>query len=184
MIRELRRAGFALLVGGTLLAAGCGDELPADWTPVLETTSTSYLHDEIVRALVELEEARSSLPADPDAVTEHLDATEVHLQRLRDVYLPLLDARERAYNAYRLHYLGRDTDAISQVVKIRTMILAVSHQKNESFLTELERIQELVADARLRLEAGSPSATDALRALALELDDVMNRAGIFFEGGR
>lgn len=183
MIRELGRSGFALLVGGTLLAAGCRDDLPVDWTPVLETTSTSYLQDEIGRALAELEEARASLPADPGAVTEHIDATETHLQRLRLVYLPLLSARERAYNAYRLHYLRRDAEAISELEEIRTAILEVSRHGGERFLAELERIEELVADARIQLEARSPSATGGLRELALELDDVMNRAGIFLEGG-
>lgn len=148
---------------------------------MVQTTSTPYLWREIVRAQTELEKARASLPAETGAVTGHLDATEVHLQRLRDVYLPLLDARDRAHNAYRLQYLGRDADAISELAKIRTMIVAVSHQGSGRFRAELDRIRELEADARTQLEARSPSAPDGLRALALALDGIMDQAEAYLE---
>lgn len=185
MIRLLGRSGSALLVVSTVFTLGCNDAPPMDmdWAPVIETTSTPYLWREVVRAQSELEKARASLRADTGAVREHLDATEVHLQRLRDVYLPLLDAQARARNAYRLQYLGRDADAISELARIRTMIVAVSHQKSGRFRAELDRIRELEADARAQLEARSPSATDGLRELALALDGIMDRAEAYLESG-
>lgn len=177
MTRSASKARIRL-VPALLLVAACTQD-SAQWTPVLETTSTSFLTAELGRTLEDLSAARGAAESDPALTIEHLDAAERRLSVVRETYLPLLDARERAYNVYRLHHLGRDGDAVSELEQIRLTVLEVSGTQSDPLVREMERLLELVADARIELESGSPSVATSLRALAVELDDFMNRAGLF-----
>lgn len=172
----------SLLAAGILAVAGC-ERSPDAWTPVLGDFSTSYLDDELGRAQNGLVEARGSVRSDPERTTELLEIAEGEIRRLREVYLPLFEAREMANNAYRLHFLRRDGDAADELEGIRATVLEVSRAARGPLLGELERIQELVGDARLELEAGSPTATAALHDLVVEMEDFVTKAGIFIGGG-
>ena len=69
------------------------------------------LRTEVLGAADRLESARSLLSVDPAKAEESLISAQQSLHRLLDYYLPAVDARSRAYDAYRLCYLGESKAA-------------------------------------------------------------------------
>lgn len=158
--------------------ASCGNA-PEGWTPVLEQTSSSYLHAEVRRTLVRVTAARQRVRSDPSDAIDLLDTAERGLRSLKDVYIPLLDARARAYNAYRHHYLGRDAEVARELEQIEESLVEVAGRVDGSVLAEVEHIQEFVGDARLEVQSGSSEVTAALRRLAEELEMAVAKADLF-----
>ena len=171
------RSSF-LLLAVLLVPTGC-DRAPDGWTPVLEETSTAYLETELERTLDRVVAARERVRSDPNRAEELLETAGRGLRGLRDTYVPLLRARASAYNAYRYHFLERRAEAAAALEWIEETVLAVSEGAQGALLAELEEIDELVADARVELQAGSPGAADALRALATALDDFVAKSDLF-----
>jgi len=167
-----------ILLAAALIVAGCGQP-PEGWTPVLEETSTAYLEKETERALDRVVSARRNLRADPDHASELLVLAEQGLRELRQVYLPILQARGRAYNAYRYHLLARNDDAAQELERIEDLLLEVGGGVEGALLAEIEHLQERVIDARLELRAGSEDIDRALRDMAEALDTFVTRSDFF-----
>ncbi len=165
-IRTLARAGGLALI---LATASC-TETPEGWTPVLEQTSTTFVGEETDAALEEIARARATLTEEPGEARDALERAELTLRRLSGVYLPVYEAKTRAYNAYRYHLLGRDDEAGSELAGIESTLLDLGGRADPPLLGELERIDELTARARLEVEAGSEEASEALRRLAEGLE--------------
>ena len=89
------------LLGGVW---GC-EHQPEGWTPVQASTS------EVDRMSERVGVALEHLTSDPDQAEAALQETAASLEHLRGYYLPLFQARERAYNAYRSLYLD-DRDRV------------------------------------------------------------------------
>lgn len=161
-----------------LLAGGCRPS-PPDWIPVLEETSTSFLETGLARNLERVTTARDVVRTDPAEAEEMLAEAERDLRSLRDVYVPMLEARNLAYNAYRFHHLGREDEAVAALETIQRTVLRLGDVAEGSMLAELERIEELVADARIETGAGSAGAEVSLRRLADALAHFVAKADLF-----
>lgn len=174
-----RPARLISSLAALLVAVGC-DQAPAEAPPPVQGAwSTSYLDDELGRVNEEIAEARGTIRSDPDRTTELLITAEEHVRGLRDLYLPLLEARETAIRAYRLHTTGSDSDAIEELDDVRERVLQVSREARGPLVGELQRIEALVAEAQIALEADSAQATSTLYRLLVEMEDFMTKAGMF-----
>lgn len=169
----------SLVAVGALLALAACRQTPEGSTPVIEEPAVSFLATELSRTLDRVEEARLRVRSDPDRATELLDATAEGLQGLREFHVPLLEARARAYNAYRYHAMDRGADAERELERIETAVLDISRNAEGTAVAELERIAGLVAAARVEIGGASPGAASALRALVTALDDVAAKGDLF-----
>jgi hypothetical protein len=163
-------AGLLLLAGG---AWGC-DRGPPGWTPVLEETSTVFLETEVDRLADRVETAREQLATDPSAAENALVEASSALEHLRHYYLPLFQARERAYNAYRAFYLGDRSRMTEELQKIEGILGSMALGTQGGRLQEVQALAEALADARVAVESGGQGGAQALEALARSL----NRAAL------
>ncbi|MGD2070936.1 MAG: hypothetical protein PVI57_19860 [Gemmatimonadota bacterium] len=174
----VRHRTASILLVPLLFAGGCRPS-PPDWIPVLEETSTSFLETGLARNLERVTAARDVVRTDPVGAEEMLAEAERDLRSLREVYVPLLEARNLAYNAYRFHHLGRDDEAVAALETIQRTVLSLSDGAEGSLLAELERVEELVAHARIETGAGSTGAEVSLRRLADALAHFVAKADLF-----
>ena len=172
--RQLTLAGAAL----TLLAlAGC-NRAPAGWTPVLEQTSTAFLKTETEEVASHVRLARAELPTKPAKAAAELAKAEDGLDHLLTYYLPVLDARERAYNAYRHYQLGRTQETNRELEEVETILMGIAETGHGHLLREMEQPLETLEDARAALDVDSDEATEALRTLAARLNFLLLRGGL------
>ena len=177
--RRVLFVSAALALSGSVPA--CTDS-PEGWTPVLEETSTSFLSTETERALERVRDALSAMEADPAAAEASLRDAERALVHLQSFYLPLLGAREQAYNAYRHLFLGEPERVVEELEGIEETLAAMAGTAEENLLTELESLAGVVADARMAAMASRDEAAPKLLELARRLDmalvkgDVITRA--------
>ncbi len=118
-----RRRGTARLVVRVALVAlaglsGACHEEPPGWSPVWTDSSVRVLQERVEATLEELERARAESATAPEA----LEGVQGHLEVLLDYHLPLLEARERAANAYRYHLLGRPRERAGELDAVRRLL--------------------------------------------------------------
>jgi hypothetical protein len=164
------RMGFfsiiLLFLGGVW---GC-EERPEGWTPVLEETSTSFLETEVDRLSDRVRIALDRLDSDPTTAKTVLEEASSSLEHLRDYYLPLFQARERAYNAYRSHYLDDRGRVTAELEKIEEILGAMAEKAQGGRLLEVQALAETLADARVAVESGPEEGARALETLARTLN--------------
>jgi hypothetical protein len=162
--------GFSLLFLALLGATGACDFRPEGWTPVLEETSTVFLETETARLLDHVRTARARLATDPPGAETALAEAQATLEDLRDYYLPLFQARERAYNAYRSLYLDDGARVLVELQRIEEILGAMAERAQGGGFQELQALGEALADARIAVEAGPGEAAPALETLARKLN--------------
>lgn len=173
-----RHARFVFpVVLATLAGGACAG--PEGWTPVLEMTSTSHLETKVERSLEHVSRAREAVRADRDEAERLLGRAEAELRSLSREYLPLFQAKATAFNAYRHYLLGREGSASRELGRVEETFLELSDRVEGTLLQELERLEELVADARVELDADSGEAAEALLHLATELEDLVAKDDLF-----
>ena len=158
------------LVGG---AWGC-EHQPEGWTPVLEETSTAFLESEVDRMSERVGVALEHLTGDPDQTEAALQETAASLEHLRDYYLPLFQARERAYNAYRSLYLDDRGRVMVELERIEGILGAMAERAQGGRLQEIQELAEALADARMAVESGPEEGARGLETLAR----VLNQAAL------
>ena len=156
---------------------GC-DRPPEGWTPVLEQTSTAFLRTEIEAVAARTRAARNAIASDPDRASAELDAADGLLDNLLSYYLPLLEARESAYNAYRHYYLGDPAQTTVELDKVETVLIEVAKSHSGRLLGEVDDPLEKLEDARAALGANSEEAPQALEALASRLNFLIIKGGL------
>ena len=164
-----------------LVLVGCGRDR-ATWTPVPEETSTIALRTEVQEAAERLESVRSLLLIDPARAEESLISAQQSLHRLLDYYLPVVDARTRAYDAYRLCYLGELNAAAGELDRIEAVLLEVASRGGPHLGPEIARRLELVSDARVAITATPGDAPAMLKKLALELNSMVVKGRLILPG--
>ena len=167
---KCHRMGSILLLLTLLVSTGGCDRQPEGWTPVLEETSTAFLETETERLLVHVRTATDYLETDPEAARTALVEAQASLEHLKDYYLPLFQARERAYNAYRSLYLDDPGRVDEELVKIEEILEQMAERAQGGRLQELQTLGEALADARLALESGQDLGAPALETLARKLN--------------
>jgi shikimate kinase len=174
LIRQstLVAGALALLAGG-----GCSRE-PKSWIPVMEETSTAFLVTEAETIATRVRSASAQLPADPEAAAADLAKAQNGLDHLLAYYLPLLEARERAYNAYRHFYLGRTEQTLAELDEVEAILMRVAEADQGRLVREMEVPLEKIEDARVALGGNAQEATEALQALATRLTFLLLRGGL------
>ena len=170
-----------------LLMTGCGLALlafngcrraPEGWNPVMEESSTAFLTTETEAVASHLRLVQTDLTADPVHAAEELAAAQDGLDRLLDYYLPLLEARELAYNAYRHHYLGKTKQTSRELDDVEMILMTIAKSRHGHLLPEMEDPLEKLEDARAALEASDDRAAEALRELATRLNFLLVRGDL------
>ena len=166
LIQRLTMIGCAL---APLAIVGCS-RAPESWLPVLEESSTTFLVTETEAVASRVRSARSHLPANPEDAAADLAAAEDGLDHLLTYYLPLLEARERAYNAYRHFYLGKTEQTARELDEVEAILITVAEAGHGHLLRAMEEPLERLEDARAALEGDTAAAKEALQALATRLN--------------
>lgn len=173
-IRRWTLTGCALAALGF---AGCRPA-PEDWIPVMEETSTTFLRTETEAVAARVRSAASHLPANPAGAAADLAAAEIGLGHLLTYYLPLLEAREHAYNAYRHFHLGRTAQTARELDEVETILTTIAQAGNRRLLDEMQEPLEDLEDARVALDADSRAAAEGLQALATRLNFLLLKGGL------
>jgi hypothetical protein len=168
MKRKENTGALTLLVLAGVVS-GC-QRSPEGWTPVLEETSTAFLEAETGRALDQVRTAREAVAEDPASVEDALRAAETSLEHLLTYYLPLVQARERAYNAYREFFLSDEDRVVQELSRIEDLLEGMAEAASDAPLPELQALAEVLADARLAIEGRPEEARTALETLARRLN--------------
>jgi hypothetical protein len=135
-------------------------------SPVSEEPTAVALQSVAAAALDEVRAARAS--AETAGRDHHLERAESSLRKLNEYYLPLLDAKDRAYEAYRLYFVDRRAvkDELAEIEKILSSIPGVRGRELEASIVPA---LELATEARAAIDAESPAAPKRLRDLARRL---------------
>jgi len=171
----LRLGGVLLLVLGCLLA-GCG--AGHDWTPGPEETSTRFLDAEVEEALRSLDGVEVALREDPEKVAPTLDDARYPLLRLRDYYLPLLQARGSAYNALRWYYLGKPRRTLGELEAIESILFRINDRGDPQLSRELDSPLETLVDAAAAVRAGRADAPKLLESLGSQIHLMLVKGGL------
>jgi hypothetical protein len=158
-----------------LFAAGCTQPHPG-WEPPLEETSTRFLQTEVEEALLFVRGARTDFPGEPEQVERQLDGATRALERLSRYYLPLLEARERTYDAHRFLYQGEIHRAATEIESVEEILDRVAGTGGTKLQTAMKEPLDLVSEARAAVMAKSEEASDLLRSLAIKLNFMTQRS--------
>lgn len=184
MAIERMRPNATILIWGLplLFLMGCGlmgcGAKPEGWTPVLQESSTPFLRTEVEKIEAQVAAARGDLPAEAEQTAKALAEADASLRRLLTYYLPLLEARERAYNAYRHHVLGEKLRTAEELDQIEKILMAVANEEEGRLLEEMQEPLEKLQNARTALEANPDEAAKALQALGTRLNFLVLKGGL------
>lgn len=165
-----------------LLALGIVQCTPTrkGWRPILEEISTGPLRAEIAKTAEQIGKAREHLKIEADADADadaakadaELERAEESLRTVLVYYLPLIEARERAYNAYRAFYLDDKDRTASELDEIEKILVEMAGS-GENLAHKLERPQGMVAAARSGVAGASEDAPARLEKIATELNNLV-----------
>lgn len=160
---------FTLLLASTGWASGCS-QAPEGWTPVMEETSTAFLEEETERVLSHVRSAMEEIGADSPPASGELEHAAVALEHLLDYYLPLIHAREQAYNAYRLFYLGDEAGVGQILTEVEEILTTMAGKAEGQRLQEIESLAETLGRTRMAAASGAEGEREALEVLARRLN--------------
>ncbi len=176
----MRSSAVAAILAGALATslslATCERHQPGE-APIVEEPTASAVRDVSASAL---EKVRSAIQAVDDGapkseVLEKLRTSEATLLKMTEYYVPLLDAHERAYRAYRLYY-GDPSRVESELERIETILHGVVRDRGGEVEGPVDEALGLVEDVRSSMEANSPAAAQHLDELARKLSFMLLKA--------
>jgi hypothetical protein len=162
-------------------ASGCVRQ-PEKWSPVLEETSVDVLQTKTEKALNHLHVAQEKMQIDPVDAKEALDSAEEDLRSISAYYLPLLDARERSYKAYRFYCLREKKRAVTELDRIEQTLTRMAEDGSPQLVKELDTPLEGIADARTAILADPEAAPELLRELATKLNLMFLKIELVLQG--
>lgn len=174
--------GLLLVFLAGVLGLGC-HELDS-WAPAPDETSTRSLELEVEKALAALDEAQSSLPDKPAEVGTSLDEARRSLVRLRDFYLPLLQARRRAYSALAWFHLDTRQRCVDELKQVESILLAISDSGDPQLSRELDPPLQTVVAARAAVRAGRTEAPKLIESLGSQLNLLLIKGDLALHGTR
>jgi hypothetical protein len=125
----------------------------------------------------------AQLQTDPGQAVRALQNAEKSLEYLRDFYLPLFQARERAYNAYRYFRLGEGTQVDRELRLIEETLESMAEAEGGGPQNELQALAEAVASARIAAKGPPREAGTALEELARRLEQVVVKGDLIIGSG-
>lgn len=167
--------GASALALAAYLSLSCERPLPAGM--VVEEPTASALRDVSTEALEKLRSAIQALEggAPPGEGLERLHQSEATLLKMTQYYVPLLDAHQRSYRAYRLYY-GDPSRVESELERIETILHDVVRDRGSEVEGPVGEALALVEDVRSSMEAHSPSAAHHLDELTRRLSFLLLKA--------
>jgi hypothetical protein len=167
-----------LVLGGLLLASqGCKQPHPG-WEPPLEETSTRFLQAQVDEALGFVQRAQRDLRGDPGQAEAKLRDAARALERMSGYYLPLLEARERAYDAHRFLYYGETSRARAELEAVEEILDTVAETGGPVLQPALREPLDLASEAKAAVIAGTDNAADSIRTLTILLNQMALRGGL------
>ena len=163
--------GSSVLVLSVVLFVlnGCKQPHPG-WEPPLEETSTRFLQDEVGEALELIRNARTDVHADPARAQSQLVKASRALERVSVFYLPLLEAREHAYDAHRLVYFKQENRARTHIEAVESILDTMAENGGPKILPALKEPLGLASEAKAAIMAQSDLAPDLIKSLARKLN--------------
>ncbi len=167
------KCGFGAVVGILLVGAGGCRERPTPWSPMESEVTTGWLRRETAEAERWVAAAREQLVRDPSAASASLDKARASLRKLSSYYLPVLEARERAYNAY-WFFQQSDTGGVTrELERVETELLNAAKSRGEPEAREIRVTLEQVTAARVALDTSPQSVSHLLESLARRLNTML-----------
>lgn len=93
-------------------------------------------------------------------------------------YLPLIEARQGAYNAYRHFYLGKSDQTAAELDRVEAILMTIADAGHENLLREMREPLEDLEDAKAALDAEGGEAAEQLQALASRLNFLILKGGL------
>jgi hypothetical protein len=134
--------------------------------------------------MAHLQAAQDKIRSDPYDAEEALDSAVEELKCFSEYYLPLLDARERSYNAYRFCYLKEKKRATRELDRIEKTLVSMAEDGGKLLFRELEKPLEILVDARAAIAADPEDAPELLRELANKLNQMLLKMELVLKGTR
>ena len=156
---------FVVLVG----LGGCRQSHEG-WEPPVEETSTRFLQQEAEEALRLVDAAYSDLAGTEGPAKGRLSEAADALRRLTVYYLPLLEARERVYNAHRFFYYGESARADAEIKTVEQILDGVVELGGARLLRVLSPAIDLVGEAQAAIHGAPEEVPQLLRDLAIKLN--------------
>jgi len=158
----------ALSVSASMSLASC--ERPRAAGAIVEEPTAAALRDVSASALEKVRSAVQAVDAGAPAGEglEKLREAETTLRKMTEYYVPLLDAHERSYRAYRLYY-GDPSRVESELERIETILHDLVRNRGSEVEGPVDEALGLVEDVRSSMEAHSPAAAGHLDELARKL---------------
>lgn len=160
-----------------LLTGGCKTPHPG-WEPPLEETSTRFLATQVDDALRSLRRARRDVRSKPGDAEGKLDDALRALERMAKYYLPLLEARERTYDAHRFYYYGETRRARAELEAVEEIVDEVAGGGGSPLEAAMKRPLDLVSEAKAAVMAKSDSAPERIKSLAIQLNFMALKGGL------
>jgi len=161
---------LAVTLSVLLVTVGGCRQTHEGWEPPVEETSTRLLKQEADAALRFVDAARADLVGSEGPAAEHLSSATRALQRLTLYYLPLLDARERIYNAHRFLYYGETGRAERELNAVEQILDHVVEVGGHQLFTVLTPSLDLVGEAKAAIRGAPSEAPRLLKDLAIKLN--------------
>ncbi len=114
--------------------------------------------------------AQDDVATDPGQAEEELGGAVRALERMSMYYLPLLEARERTYDAHRFLYFGENQRARTEIQAVEEILDAVAETGGPKLLPAMKEPLDLVSEAKAAVMATSDKAPDLIKSLALKLN--------------
>jgi hypothetical protein len=174
----MRQATELLILGAILLVSSGCEQPHRGWEPPLENTSTRFLQDQAEEALRFVRTAQDDARSSPGQVGATLDGAVRALERISRFYLPLLEARERAYDAHRFLYFGETHRARTEIEAVEEMLDEVAQAGGPALQPVMKDVLDLVSETKAAVIATSSNAPDLIRSLVIKLNQMALRGAL------
>lgn len=162
---------------GLLLLAACGRQQEVR-TEMPELNSVGSLRTEIDRALREVEEARAGLGRESVKAGQALDAAAESLHRIAGYYVPVLQARDGAYNAYRLFRLNDKGGAVKEIDVAANLLVKTAGTGGASLSKTIQEPLEALGEAKLAVTGNRADAGPTLQRAVYLLNEMIVKGGL------
>jgi hypothetical protein len=170
-----------LAVGALYLLGLPGDIAAKALPPAMTATSYRPLTVETERALGAIVQARRALHGDLTAAEVDLERAATALRRLRDFYLPLMDARDHAYGSHLVQLRGNPRRAARELGTVEEILLATS-ARDEQVARSLRLPLSTLIQARSEVASGAPAAAERIEQLGREINLLILKGDLALAG--
>jgi hypothetical protein len=150
-----------------LLSCRVESDATAQDGPVINRTSLHYLLSPVTAArdgIIEAEAKLRDAPPDVEAATRSLEDARRSLADLEGFYIPVTEARENVYNAYRYHLSGNPDKRDGELDLARQGLLQASGRAGARFDPYIEDLANRIESVQLHARDGV-SIDDELKSL-------------------